>query len=467
MPFTPYTWNADRDGNRLRFGVKWQNYRATGGAWTKIDLAPRQVGGEWVFDRTPYALTIPALANGWATFESTNTYDIHSKRVMPDATVGVQKRYAGAVAVTGVPTADGLLFAGAFPAINAARLVQPHEQKVRDLIMFLAEPPGTGPVEVPVEIEFGSLPILESVGHGRTPRELPTPAQDAPVNQGLTFTTGSAFRGVRVKQPYAWDSAGRRTPIGLRGRVVGTRFVGKKVIPRAAFAGATYPVYADTTSTFYPDPNTETTSVDGYCSRFPAAESWAAIRGGDGTSSGASDAGVNMSHYADRDATGTLWDGLTRTLVLFDTSAIPDTDIISAATLSLKPDVIVDNGNQSSVITVGVTASNTALADSDFQSNTSGTTFASIDVTSLSVGTYTDYSLDAAGIANVSLTGISKFAAKLSGDAANSEPSLAANTVVTIRCHSADAAGTTSDPKLVVTYGVLGGPANVLLLGVG
>lgn len=461
----PLTWNADREtlpGNRRRtsFSVKWRNYLAESWAWQPIDLIPRQVSGDWVFDRAPYALVLPGVGNGTLTFESTNRYDLHTRRIMPDAKVGVQKRYPTALPVPGAVVEGGILFAGAFPSLNADRLVICHEQKVKDLIVFRSEPPGGGPVEVPLEIECHGLPVLEGRGHGQPPREADLRAE-RDILHGLTFATGR-FRGVRVKPLAAWDSAGRRQAIVLRGRVVGARFVGRKVIPRSFFRDAAYPVYADTTSTFYPDPDPETATTDGGVRRVPDPnEAWGTIRAGDGTA--ALDSSDTLQIVAVKGMAEGEWFQLERTLCLFDTSPIGEAEV-TAATLSLFGSGKSDRGDQAVAAGPGTTASDTALAASDFQSNTSATTYASVDVTDWSTSGYNDFVLDAAGIAAIDGAGITKFCLKLSGDTNNSEPAgLTAFQNVSAVARSADQAGTSEDPKLVVEHAGVGDHTTLFL----
>lgn len=450
----PYTWNADRIApDTLQFGVKWRNYLTAGSGWSAIDLTPRQVSGDWVFDRSPYSLLVPPLSTGWLTFESTNRYDIHTKRVIEDSAVGVQKRYTGGIVVPGIPEEFGVRFLGCFPSLNAHRLIQVHEQKTRDLIVFTSEPPGNGDVDVPIEIDFGPLLLLESSGDGAPPREADFRG-NREVKKGLTFTGGSSVRGVKIKQPFAWDSAGRRVPIKIVGRRAGSRFIGKKVIPRNLFDGAVYPVYADTTSTFYPDPHTETTSVDGYAQRevdSGSPESWATLCAGNGTVAG--DTAGSITVRLSESVGGFYY--LTRAILVFDTSSLPDGDEISAATLSLRGSGIkTDNGAQSIVISPGTSASNTAIAASDYQSNTSSTTYASMTITAWdeSSGTMNVFTLDSAGRSAISKTGVTKYAVKFSGDASGTEPTTGDNQSARVTFITADLAEPTYTPKLVVTH---------------
>src|SRR3990167_5769128 len=197
---------------------KWHNFLAADGQWARIDLAPRQAGGLFTVAGAPYSAEIPTLANDWATLQSTNRYDIWTKRAMPDAPVGIQKRYPTAAPVAGIPTATGILFPLAFTALGADRLLQVHEQESRDLVVSPAEPPGTGDVEIPFEIDFGQLPILESTGRDKPAREADFRAEKI-VTHALSFTTGR-FRGLKIKQPRVWDAAGLSRNITLVGKVM-------------------------------------------------------------------------------------------------------------------------------------------------------------------------------------------------------------------------------------------------------
>ncbi|MFH1520381.1 MAG: hypothetical protein ABID61_01925, partial [Candidatus Micrarchaeota archaeon] len=88
-----------------------------------------------------------------------------------------------------------------------------------------------------------------------------------------------------------------------------------------------------TTSTFYPDPDTETTSVDGNSIRTDEA-TWAGAHDATaGTAGYGADNGAQA--YAGESRMETSAYRISRGFFLFDTSAIPDTDTINSATLSL------------------------------------------------------------------------------------------------------------------------------------
>ena len=211
-------------------------------------------------------------------------------------------------------------------------------------------------------------------------------------------------------------------------------------------------------ATFRPDPHPETTTVDGYIYRSATNETFATIRGGAG--SVASD--TSLYFYAVQLTSGSATDTfnlMLRGVCLFDTSSLGASAIISAATLSIKG-LGKDNplGGQSAVIVSSSPASNTAVVAGDYQSFGS-VAFFTFTYAAWSTTAYNDGALNAAGIANISKTGVSKFGTRGEWDINNAFGGTWVSGVNdSIYGASADTAGTISDPKLVVTY-TLGGPA--------
>jgi hypothetical protein len=139
-----------------------------------------------------------------------------------------------------------------------------------------------------------------------------------------------------------------------------------------------------------------------------------------------------------------------RIISCFDTSPLTSGATISAAVLSLyyNSDKATANTTQADQQIVAATpAATNNLAASDY-SQLGTTVFATQAVSGISVAQYYDFTLDANGIANISKTGISKFGVRARGDIESSTPS-AGNYV---SWKSSDNAGTSTDPKLVVTY---------------
>lgn len=213
--------------------------------------------------------------------------------------------------------------------------------------------------------------------------------------------------------------------------------------------------YGFSTLTAYPDPHPESTTVDGMVEAIgTVTPTWAALRAGTG--------GLNVS--ADNNSIETIAritaDGaggfyrLYRSVYLFDTSSISGGSV-SAATfsiygqsksdgLSITPGINVVSSNP---------ASNTALVGADFTTlgNTAYST--AISYSSYSTTGYNNFVLNASGISAISTTGITKLGIKESVyDLGDTTPTSTSDFTSDFIAYLADNAGTSIDPKLVVTY---------------
>jgi len=236
----------------------------------------------------------------------------------------------------------------------------------------------------------------------------------------------------------------------------------EELIPAEAFENPIfgYPFIISDSLTFYPDAHSETTSVDGYAFHYQVNQTWATIHDGAGTT--ADDASNIISQQIV--AGTTAWNYILRSPILFDTSGLPDTAIISAATLSIYGET-KDNTLTGSPPTVNIFASNptgnTAVIAGDYVYTRWGTTkLCDTDITyanwlTNAVSPYwNNFTLNAAGIALISLTSITKFGIRESTyDVPNIAPSWAATRNEGMNGYSAEQ-GTGYKPKLVVTYTV-------------
>ena len=107
---------------------------------------------------------------------------------------------------------------------------------------------------------------------------------------------------------------------------------------------------------------------------------------------------------------------------------------------------------------VGATpASNTTLANADY--GQTGSTRYATDITIASMtgddSTYTTWTFNATGISNVSKTGVTNISMRLKKDIDNIAPTWASGVFEGINAYFADNAGTTVDPKMVVTYTIV------------
>lgn len=220
------------------------------------------------------------------------------------------------------------------------------------------------------------------------------------------------------------------------------------------------------TITSFPDPNPETTSVDGYTIRDESnGESWATTRDNASASSADDSTANDTSHIVRERATGVSYYAVMRMIFLFDTSSIGDSDTVDSGTFS-KMGGTNSAGDDDANAIVNVfqqtaTVANTSLAVGDY--NDFGTTAlsdTSIGITSwATAGTYNNFALNAAGLAIISKTGVSKFCFR-EGHDFNNDP-IANDTLNYVEQKFAEMSGTANDPKLVVNYTAVVGPANL------
>jgi hypothetical protein len=221
---------------------------------------------------------------------------------------------------------------------------------------------------------------------------------------------------------------------------------------------------------YFPDPSVEVTTVDGIAADTTTNEAWSAKQPDIGNGSDDASASIQSARITASAVEGTPWSNIYRGIFLFDTAAIPDTDTISAATFSLYNTAKSDALSQSISICSSAPATNTAVVSGDYDSL--GTTkFATdITITSITTNAYTGWALNAAGITNISKTGVSKFGNRCSGDIDNVEPTWSSAADAAITTNFADTADTTTDPKLTGTSAVVATSKkglNLSMLGVG
>lgn|SRR3990167_1385479 len=135
----------------------------------------------------------------------------------------------------------------------------------------------------------------------------------------------------------------------------------------------------------------------------------------------------------------------------FDTSSIGGTAVISAATLSLYAITIV-NTNSASVGVLLSTQGSSPPAAADFDKcstiNTPTEGATRVTLASMSTAQYNDMPLNATGLTYVSGTGTTSLCNRMSNDMDDSAPTGENSLLVYMNFQ----AGTTEDPKLVVTY---------------
>jgi len=212
------------------------------------------------------------------------------------------------------------------------------------------------------------------------------------------------------------------------------------------------------TLTVYPNADADVgkTSCDGYTGRTGVNETFSNIRSGAGTQAGDADANPYFLWLVGS-ATSNQFSALRRGIFLFDTSALTASASISDAVMSIYI-TNKDNGLSLTSAHAGIgivssnPASNTDLVNADF--TTLGTTRFASDIARDSVNSaaYNAFTFNTDGKTAISKTGITKTGARFAVDIDNGTPAWASGGETQYYCYMSDQTGTTTDPKLVITY---------------
>jgi hypothetical protein len=473
-------WNGqtrviDRAGQAVSestFHAKWVNYLDETNSWQHIDTDFSRSEDKPCFEMTqaPFEVCAPLRSTGIATMLNNNRWDVFSKKVMHEAPLTMSIMALEVHDVAGEVRRGDLIVPTGVQK-NVSYVIYPHAYPEGDLIYY---------------VDFGRAPRLEKLVRINS---VPTKMQykfeityDSDVQfrgdkngawnaspraergKGLSVKKqDGALRGIGFKTFQIWDSntswltdgsARLIEPVDVtivpHGR--NSYVLTKDVTRFFEDMSPVYPVYTDTTSTFYPDAHTETTTVDGRVARVNEA-TWSDAHD---ASAGdfANDDHTNNALFSQNNGSGY---SISRHFLLFDTSAIPNADVISDATLSFVGYggglTNTDNDGQDYVVVVSSNpASNTALGTDDYDQAGTTAYSSTVDFGSLVANdsTYNDLSFNATGKSNIDKNGVSKFALREGHDMENA--SIASNSSNSIEHYWADQTGTSQDPKLVVVH---------------
>jgi len=208
----------------------------------------------------------------------------------------------------------------------------------------------------------------------------------------------------------------------------------------------------NTTLTAHPSAGSNT-PFDGRLLRDGDNSTWATIRA-ETTSNFNSDSDTTLNVQIRTTTTTNQYQRLYRILFGFTTSSI-STDTISSATFSVFAFLAQDFLSQSVALDHTIPNSTSGTTNTDFNTvdwdNTDNAT-ARISMGSWDIDDYQNFTLNSTGIANIDKDGLAWFGLRGSSDIDNSAPTWASDTSSRASFHTADYAGTTSDPKLVVEH---------------
>lgn len=226
------------------------------------------------------------------------------------------------------------------------------------------------------------------------------------------------------------------------------------------------------TLTQYPGSSGANNPVDGRTGRSGVDESRTVIISSAGNDTSYTDT-ANYLTQLTGSATTNQYSAAYLSIYLFDTSAIGDSDTVSAAVFSLwgaGKQSTLGSPDLHAASTGSGPAASTSLTNTDYDNAAGQTSYGSISYASFDAtdSTYSDITLNGSGIAAVSKTGNTKISAQLSWfyNATGLTWSSGANS--RFYAYYSDETGTSKDPKLVVTYGApVANTHKMLTLGAG
>lgn len=233
----------------------------------------------------------------------------------------------------------------------------------------------------------------------------------------------------------------------------------EKEVPLISYARSYEQIQLVATSygPWYPDAGSGGTTCDGYVSRSGVLETYSTLRTSAGNTVDVSTTNnecVNLT----AGATDITWNDQRRGVFIIDTSGVNDAEIVDSGTFSLytfdKTDGLSLSVSNSEVCLVTcTTAADNNLANGDYDIANWGTTLlASRQAYSgFSTSAYKDFTLNSSGYTAINKTGVTKFGTRFGVDFDNGTPEFAVFGQTRIRVKNADASGTTTDPKLVLT----------------
>ena len=493
------TWNAKNlGGNATEFHIGWVNYLDGNDEWQEIDCIVTKTDTDFTVTKAPFNFSAPLYSDGVAFFESDNKFDITNKSKITADNYGlyltarnVTKVEGELFDINGDGRLDAVIYKQAYPSIDADLIYYVKHGKsprLEKLVRF------NSAISDDTDIEFGlrytdTPAITPSTLDDSKNRDDEATANRTKLSDGEVIEQDKGFyikpfsvtqnRGLGMKEIKIWDSTATDLNAGTTQKIetvstdIKSDGSGNSILTKhikvAFFSGVTYPVYTDTITAFYPDPHTESTSVDGVVLTYNQGSDWNTEHDRTSGNFAYDDATTLNIGYLRSNIGGSNNIGLYRWFMLFDTSGLPDADPISSATLSFYGISTATNNvggdSEVSVQTCSVVqsspASNTAIVTGDFdqcgdvddpdEGIATGDRFD--PYSDFSTSQYNDIDLNSTGMGWIAKDGITKLGIRNMPDITDDDIGSAKyNNYMNVG--SADQSGTSKDPKLTVTHGV-------------
>lgn len=278
--------------------------------------------------------------------------------------------------------------------------------------------------------------------------------------KGLRIFSKGGDKNISFENPVAWYYLGNKCikhkiDIALKEvgnhRAVFTKKVPTKLIKAALSVGSK--LFCDATVQYSPATGSGGTSCDATVTKTATLSTWDQILSGDGTATNSANTTIYLCRLITNTVSG-FYDESIRSFISFPTSSLGNSNLVSSVDLGFKTaSKSTGLANTKSALVSCQQWIGNSIANSDY-SNFARELMSDtiLDESSLIINSYSYFSLNGAGLANINTGGLSKFTTLLYSDYLYSETDIAANSTYYITAYSADQTGTSSDPILNVTY---------------
>jgi hypothetical protein len=408
------------------------NYKDENGVFRLIDTKFVEQGSGWEENQASYRLKAPLFANEWIEFE-----DMFENKNMLLKMKPVAENVKGKLAEEGDWREKMVVYENAFGELADLQLIAGNEAfyklvKIKEKTNFLGDLYFDFEVELP---NWAEVNIDNKIWDKKNK-----------ISSKNEIKIGNEEKGYSIlKKFYAWDSAEKITNIEIEIFKDNGKIYFRKIIPKSFLDNATFPVFADYTSTYY------SRWGDGY-----VGETNGNWNTGHDTTTGDEVNFVDSWAYAQTRENAGEWNFMRIFLPIY-TGDLVDNASISAVTL----DVYVsdkydeDNDGQDYIRLVQTDQPSVdELTTSDF--NNCGTTdnptagAADIDLSGVSDGVYLTFTLNATGRGWISKTGTTMLGLREGHDVTDNQIAVGARNRIKIQ--TANTAGTNQDPYLSITY---------------
>ena len=492
-------WNAKPtklDGkDATEFHSKWVNYLNANDNWQEINTDFVETVDKFEMKNAPFEMYVPLYSDGVATQHINNRWGVGIKQKIKDVPINITIKAIGVSKVKGIIEIGDLgwgetnyvIYKNAWSNADLIYYIQHGKApRLRKLVRFNSNPNLTADAKFSFELGYNDntesfiwdWEQLPTDSQKHQYRKLDRNETKQITDRGLSFKLkGSNRRGATFKSLRIWDSTReivKPTDELWNGNIwqridsevkhIGDgKVILTKIVPKTFFdKEIIYPVFTDTTTTFFPNQDTEGTSADGWTRQETPGATWATLVAAAGNQ--ANDTSTSLFIQGASSHISANWNSITRGMAGFDTSSIDSGDTVSSAILSLKGKSKTDGVGYTPATNVysASFAIPTAVAAEDY--NSIGPTKFSTDITYASFDNagWNPFTFNQGGRDSINKTGTSEFGFAFPGDIEDDEPAISSkNDDTLLMAHSAETEGTESDPKLVVEHSTPSGPATL------